>query len=128
MVGLRRFSRVGRARARRLVLSVLSAMLVLGQFVVPAFLEPTSADGLVESRQSNVASLPAAVDVNGNGVLDDYVTIVAPEGTTLTNVRALHIPSDNPPPYGSTFRTVSRVRSHGREPGRHGRRHLRTSR
>ena len=57
-------------------------------------------DGLVDSRQSNVASLPAAVDVNGNGALDDYVTIVAPEGTTLTNVRALEVPSDNPPPDG----------------------------
>ena len=57
-------------------------------------------DGLVDSRQSNVASLPAAVDVNGNGALDDYVTIVAPEGTTLTNVRALKVPSDNPPPDG----------------------------
>ena len=57
-------------------------------------------DGLVDSRQSNVASLPAAVDVNGNGTLDDYVTIVAPEGTTLTNVRALEVPSDNPPPDG----------------------------
>ena len=57
-------------------------------------------DGLVDSRQSNVASLPAAVDVNGNGTLDDYVTIVAPEGTTLTNVRALQVPSDNPPPGG----------------------------
>ena len=57
-------------------------------------------DGLVDSRQSNVASLPAAVDVNGNGALDDYVTIVAPEATTLTNVRALEVPSDNPPPDG----------------------------
>ena len=57
-------------------------------------------DGLVDSRQSNVASLPAAVDVNGNGALDDYVTIVAPEGTTLTNVRALEVPGDNPPPDG----------------------------
>ena len=57
-------------------------------------------DGLVDSRQSNVASLPAAVDVNGNGALDDYVTIVAPEGTTLTNVRALDVPGDNPPPDG----------------------------
>ena len=47
-----------------------------------------------------MASLPAAVDVNGNGALDDYVTIVAPEGTTLTNVRALEVPSDNPPPDG----------------------------
>ena len=57
-------------------------------------------DGLVDSRQSNVASLPAAVDANGNGALDDYVAIVAPEGTTLTNVRALEVPSDNPPPDG----------------------------
>ena len=57
-------------------------------------------DGLVDSRQSNVASLRAAVDVNGIGTLDDYVTIVAPEGTTLTNVRALKVPSDNPPPDG----------------------------
>ena len=57
-------------------------------------------DGLVDSRQSNVASLPAAVDVNGDGGLDDYVTIVAPEGTTLTNVRALKVPGDNPPPDG----------------------------
>ena len=47
-----------------------------------------------------MASLPAAVDVDGNGALDDYVTIVAPEGTTLTNVRALEVPSDNPPPDG----------------------------
>ena len=38
--------------------------------------------------------------MNGNGTLDDYVTIVAPEGTTLTNVRALEVPSDNPPPDG----------------------------
>ena len=38
--------------------------------------------------------------MNGNGALDDYVTIVAPEGTTLTNVRALKVPSDNPPPDG----------------------------
>ena len=38
--------------------------------------------------------------MNGNGALDDYVTIVAPEGTTLTNVRALEVPGDNPPPDG----------------------------
>ena len=44
--------------------------------------------------------LPAAVDVNGNGALDDYVTLVASEGTTLTNVRALKVPSNNPPPDG----------------------------
>ena len=38
--------------------------------------------------------------MNGNGALDDYVTIVAPEGTMLTNVRALKVPGDNPPPDG----------------------------
>ena len=38
--------------------------------------------------------------MNGNGTLDDYVAIVAPEDTTLTNVRALEVPSDNPPPDG----------------------------
>ena len=55
---------------------------------------------MVDSRQANVASLPAAVDVDGNGKLDDYVTIVAPEGTSLTNVRALKVPTDTPPPEG----------------------------
>ena len=78
-------------------------------------------DGLVDSRQSNVASLPAAVDVNGNGALDDYVTIVAPEGTTLTNVRALEVPERQPAARRCETSVRSlRVRRHGREPGRHG--------
>ncbi len=44
-------------------------------------------DGILDSLQANVVSLPAAVDVNKNGVLDDYVSIVSPTGTTIENTR-----------------------------------------
>jgi large repetitive protein len=60
-------------------------------------------DGVADADQANVASLPAAVDVDGNGVLDDYVTIVSPPGTSLTDVRAVPVPSDTPPPPGVAF-------------------------
>ncbi|MET0420116.1 MAG: choice-of-anchor U domain-containing protein, partial [Acidimicrobiia bacterium] len=57
-------------------------------------------DGIADSLQPNVATLPAAVDVDENGTLDDYVSIVSPEGTSLRAVTALEIPADNPPPEG----------------------------
>ena len=43
------------------------------------------------------------VDVDGNGELDDYVTIVSPAGTSLHDVNAVSVPSDNPPPDGVTL-------------------------
>ncbi len=62
-----------------------------------------NADGFADSEQAHVASLPSALDVDGNGAKDDYVTIAAPEGTSLANVRALRVPADNPPPDGATL-------------------------
>ncbi len=86
-------------------------------------------DGVLDSTQANVASLPAAVDVNGDGVLNDYVTIVSPDGTSLQNVTALPVPTDNPPPSGVTL-PVRPVRLPGRRraPRRQRRRHLHHSR
>ena len=60
-------------------------------------------DGIADVVQANVASLPAAVDVDGNGALDDYVTIVSPEGTSLHGVSALEVPADSEPPEGAVF-------------------------
>jgi predicted outer membrane repeat protein len=47
-------------------------------------------DGTPDSQQANVASLPNAVD-------KAYVTIAAPEGTTLAGVTAHPVPADAPP-------------------------------
>ena len=60
-------------------------------------------DGIADAEQTNVASLPSALDVDGNGELDDYVTIVSPAGTSLHDVNAVSVPSDNPPPDGVTL-------------------------
>ena len=60
-------------------------------------------DGIPDSEQPNVVSVPAAVDVNGNGALDDYVTIVSPTGTTIENARALKVPTDPAPPKDVEF-------------------------
>ncbi len=60
-------------------------------------------DGILDSEQANVASLPAAVDIDTNGSLDDYVTIVAPDGTSLEHVVALTVPSDPAPPADAVF-------------------------
>jgi uncharacterized repeat protein (TIGR01451 family) len=57
-------------------------------------------DGIADADQANVASLPAAIDVDGDGALDDYVSIVSPAGTSLRDVRSVPVPSDNPPPDG----------------------------
>ena len=46
-------------------------------------------DGLLDSRQGNVASLPNAVDGR-------YVTLVSPPGTNLANVQAVDTPADAP--------------------------------
>ena len=60
-------------------------------------------DGIADAVQADVASLPAAVDVDKNGALDDYVTIVSPEGTTLHGVSALDVPTDSAPPEDAVF-------------------------
>ncbi|MEX1007252.1 MAG: choice-of-anchor U domain-containing protein, partial [Acidimicrobiia bacterium] len=60
-------------------------------------------DGIPDSQQANVASLPAAIDVNGNGLLDDYVTLVAPDGTKLENVTARMVPTSPAPPADAHF-------------------------
>jgi uncharacterized repeat protein (TIGR01451 family) len=62
-----------------------------------------NADGMADATQANVASLPAAVDVNANGAFDDYVTIESPAGTSLANVVAVPVPSDPAPPEGVAF-------------------------
>jgi hypothetical protein len=46
-------------------------------------------DGIADSGQSNVTSLPSSIDVDNDGELDDYVTVAAPEGTTLGEVSVL---------------------------------------
>jgi uncharacterized repeat protein (TIGR01451 family) len=60
-------------------------------------------DGIADDVQANVVSLPAAVDLNGNGLLDDYVTIESPPGTLLLNVMAVPVPSDPAPPDDIAF-------------------------
>ena len=60
-------------------------------------------DGIPDAEQANVASLPSAYDVDGNDALDDYVTIESPLFTSLANVQALRVPSDNPPPDGASI-------------------------
>ena len=55
-----------------------------------------NADGVLDSLQTNVASLPAATGVG-------YITIVSPSGTSLDAVRSQHLPPDPPPPTGLTF-------------------------
>ena len=59
-----------------------------------------NADGIPDADQANVASLPSALDVNGDGARNDYVTIESPAGTSLSNVRALPVPAGDPPPIG----------------------------
>ena len=51
----------------------------------------------------NVASLPSQYDVNGDGALNDYITVESPPSTTLQNVRTLKVPADNPAPDGATL-------------------------
>ncbi|MEX2268500.1 MAG: choice-of-anchor U domain-containing protein, partial [Acidimicrobiia bacterium] len=58
-------------------------------------------DGTPDAEQANVASLPSKYDVDGNGSLDDYITIESPLFTSLANVRTLEVPADNPPPNGA---------------------------
>ena len=60
-------------------------------------------DGVLDSTQPNVASLPSQYDVNGDGLLNDYITVESPAGTTLANVKTLPVPADNPPPDGATL-------------------------
>ena len=43
--------------------------------------------------------------MNGDGLLNDYVTIESPAGTTLANVKTLLVPADNPPPDDATLPT-----------------------
>ncbi len=57
-------------------------------------------DGIADAEQANVASLPSKYDVNGDGALNDYVTIESPAGTSIANARTMIVPADNPPPDG----------------------------
>ena len=50
-----------------------------------------------------MSPLAAATDIDGNGVLDDLVTIESPPGTILQNVRAVSVPTDPAPPAGIFF-------------------------
>ena len=57
-------------------------------------------DGILDSEQAE-RRVAAAADVDGNDLLDDYVTIVAPDGTSLEKVVALDdSPTDPAPPDG----------------------------
>ena len=51
----------------------------------------------------NVARVLAAVDADGNGKLDDTVTITSAPGTHLENVKALPVPTDPAPPVAANF-------------------------
>ncbi|MFQ5858245.1 MAG: hypothetical protein ACE5LU_21795 [Anaerolineae bacterium] len=53
-------------------------------------------DGIPDSQQANVTSLPNAVDGR-------YVTLVSPPGTNLVNVQAVGNPSPADAPAGVTF-------------------------
>ena len=53
-------------------------------------------DGIPDSHQAEVASLPNAVD-------GAYVTLVAPAGTSLTSVSATAVPASPPPPASALF-------------------------
>ena len=55
-----------------------------------------NADGVADSSQANVASLPAAT---GAG----YVTLAAPDGTALAAVTATELPADPVPPANVAF-------------------------
>ena len=60
-------------------------------------------DGIPDSTQANVASLPSALDVDHNGARDDYITVESPALTSLAKVRTLTVPSDPAPPQGVEF-------------------------
>ena len=51
----------------------------------------------------NRVTVVAAADIDGNGKLDDLVTIESPPGTILRNVHAVPIPTDPAPPTGIFF-------------------------
>ena len=59
--------------------------------------------GLPDALPPNVVTLPAAVDVDGNGLLDDMVTLESPPGTVLLDVSAVPVPTDPAPPEGLVF-------------------------
>ena len=60
-------------------------------------------DGLPDALPTNVVTLAAAVDIDGNGLLDDLVTLESPPGTVLHDVTAVPVPTDPAPPEGLVF-------------------------
>ena len=60
-------------------------------------------DGVLDSEQANVASLPTVSTSTGTVQLDDLVTIESPPGTILQNVRAVSVPTDPRRPPASVF-------------------------
>jgi hypothetical protein len=68
-------------------------------------------DGTQDSQQNNVTSLPNALD-------GQYVTIAAPNGTSVANVQAVPVPSAPTPPAGATFPVgLVNFEVHGVSPG-----------
>ena len=59
--------------------------------------------GLPDALPPNVVTLAAAVDIDGNGLLDDLVTLESPPGTVLHDVTAVPVPTDPAPPEGLVF-------------------------
>ena len=59
--------------------------------------------GSPAGAERNRVTVVAAADIDGNGALDDRVTIESPPGTILQNVHAVSIPTDPPPPSGIFF-------------------------
>ena len=64
---------------------------------------PTASAGSPADTERNRVTVVAAADIDGNGELDDRVTIESPPGTILRNVHAVPIPTDPAPPAGIFF-------------------------
>ncbi len=64
---------------------------------------PTAPADPPADKERNRVTVVAAADIDGNGKLDDLVTIESPPGTILRNVHAVPIPTDPAPPSGIFF-------------------------
>ena len=64
---------------------------------------PTAPAGPPAVKERNRVTVVAAADIDGNGKLDDPVTIESPPGTILRNVHAVPVPTDPAPPAGIFF-------------------------
>ena len=64
---------------------------------------PTAPADPPANKERNRVTVVAAADIDGNGKLDDLVTIESPPGTILRNVHAVPVPTDPAPPSGIVF-------------------------